>query len=233
MSRLTKNCVCYVIFEKNAMGILPRCTSCFPMYQWGQLSSPLSSGPWFNIQMPSYQYRKSHCGDKMVVRSSYLHKSQIPVFMISSYTYHMVCCLKTFPNKHIIVYLYQRMKSYKPRVYTLKENILSGKLLSFNVELISCLPVTLAGWLKLPKTHYTIQCSLCWNHLGFFYTDMQNTITSLMKMTMTIIVVSLFRIKYALQLVRTSEGYVVHFDAAVAAAADDDGDDDDDDVQYK
>ena len=27
---------------------------------------------WFSIQMPSYQYRKSHCGDKTVVRSSYL-----------------------------------------------------------------------------------------------------------------------------------------------------------------
>ena len=32
-----------------------------------------SPGPWFNIKMSSYQYRKSHCGDKMVVRSSYLH----------------------------------------------------------------------------------------------------------------------------------------------------------------
>ena len=30
-------------------------------------------GPWFNIKMPSYQYRKFHCGDKTVVRSSYLH----------------------------------------------------------------------------------------------------------------------------------------------------------------
>ena len=30
-------------------------------------------GPWFNIKMPFYQYRKSHCGDKTVVRSSYLH----------------------------------------------------------------------------------------------------------------------------------------------------------------
>ena len=33
----------------------------------------LYAGPWFNIKMPSYQYRKSHCGDKTVVRSSYLH----------------------------------------------------------------------------------------------------------------------------------------------------------------
>ena len=29
--------------------------------------------PRFNIKMSSYQYRKSHCGDKMVVRLSYLH----------------------------------------------------------------------------------------------------------------------------------------------------------------
>ena len=33
----------------------------------------LKSGSWFNIKMSSYQYRKSHCGDKTAVRSSYLH----------------------------------------------------------------------------------------------------------------------------------------------------------------
>ena len=27
----------------------------------------------FNIKMSSYQYRKSHCGDKMILWSSYLH----------------------------------------------------------------------------------------------------------------------------------------------------------------
>ena len=32
-----------------------------------------SPGARFNIKMPSDQYRKSHCGDKTVVRSSYLH----------------------------------------------------------------------------------------------------------------------------------------------------------------
>ena len=30
-------------------------------------------GAWINTKMSSYQYRKSHCGDKTVVRSSYLH----------------------------------------------------------------------------------------------------------------------------------------------------------------
>ena len=37
-----------------------------------KLSNPLPAGPWFNIKM-SYQYRKSHCGDKAIIRSSYLH----------------------------------------------------------------------------------------------------------------------------------------------------------------
>ena len=31
------------------------------------------SGSWINIKMPSYQYRKSHCGDKTILRPSYLH----------------------------------------------------------------------------------------------------------------------------------------------------------------
>ena len=31
------------------------------------------AGPWFNIKMSSYQYRKSHCGDKTILRPSYLH----------------------------------------------------------------------------------------------------------------------------------------------------------------
>ena len=37
-----------------------------PFSHWKQ-------GPWFNIKMSSYQYRKSHCGDKTILRSSYLH----------------------------------------------------------------------------------------------------------------------------------------------------------------
>ena len=31
------------------------------------------TGPWFNIKMTSYHYRKSHCGDKTILRPSYLH----------------------------------------------------------------------------------------------------------------------------------------------------------------
>ena len=35
--------------------------------------SCIVAGPRFNIKMSPYQYRESHCGDKTVVRSSYLH----------------------------------------------------------------------------------------------------------------------------------------------------------------
>ena len=30
-------------------------------------------GGWFNIKMSSYQYKKYHCGDKTILRPSYLH----------------------------------------------------------------------------------------------------------------------------------------------------------------
>ena len=33
---------------------------------------PQVPGGWFNIKMTSYQYRKSHCGDKTILRPSYL-----------------------------------------------------------------------------------------------------------------------------------------------------------------
>ena len=39
----------------------------------GYLKWQQPPGPWFNIKMPSYQYRKSHCGDKTILRPSYLH----------------------------------------------------------------------------------------------------------------------------------------------------------------
>ena len=45
-----------------------RCSSAFAF-----IRNVVGTGPWFNIKMSSYQYRKSHCGDKTVVRSSYLH----------------------------------------------------------------------------------------------------------------------------------------------------------------
>ena len=53
----------------------------------------MSPGPWFNIKMSSYQYRKSHWGDKTVVRSSYLHNG-------ISYTGKMASYIESGPRGH-------------------------------------------------------------------------------------------------------------------------------------
>ena len=57
------------------------------------------SGPWFNINMSSYQYRKSHCGDKTVVRSSYLHNG--------------ICCTGKIISLYRIRFLFVVMKWIK------------------------------------------------------------------------------------------------------------------------
>ena len=33
----------------------------------------ITTGPWFNIKISSYRYRKSHCEDETILRQSYLH----------------------------------------------------------------------------------------------------------------------------------------------------------------
>ena len=45
-------------------------------FNWSKttfLATELNTGGWINIKMSSYQYRKSHCGDKTILRPSYLH----------------------------------------------------------------------------------------------------------------------------------------------------------------
>ena len=42
---------------------------------------PPDTGGWINMKMPSYQYRKSHCGDKTILRPSYLHNG-FPILII-------------------------------------------------------------------------------------------------------------------------------------------------------
>ena len=43
------------------------------MCEWRTIHQTQSAGSWFNIKIPSYPYRKYQCGDKTILRSSYLH----------------------------------------------------------------------------------------------------------------------------------------------------------------
>ena len=61
------------IYTLHSVAILIISGACHIPRELGQYLGCVWSGPWFNIKMLSYQYRKSHCGDKTVVRSSYLH----------------------------------------------------------------------------------------------------------------------------------------------------------------
>ena len=58
-------------------------------------------GPWFNIKMSSYQYRKSHCGDKTVVRSSYLHNGISYTGKMSSLYWIGAQCFIRFLNSEM------------------------------------------------------------------------------------------------------------------------------------
>ena len=57
---------------------------------WHTSSRHQTSRGWINIKMPSYQYRKSHCGDKTILRPSHiLHNGISYTGKTSSlYTYH-------------------------------------------------------------------------------------------------------------------------------------------------
>ena len=63
------------IWNEMGKNFHPECTQSHITAQITKFMGPTwgPPGPWFNIKMSSYQYRKSHCGDKTVVRSSYLH----------------------------------------------------------------------------------------------------------------------------------------------------------------
>ena len=77
-------------------------------------------GPRFDIKMSSHQYSKSHCGDKTVVRSSYLHNgisytgkmasfywiSPLVIFLFRMNVWSLVCSLKPLTStKMAILYL--------------------------------------------------------------------------------------------------------------------------------
>ena len=49
----------------------------FRLSNWFSSRCPRAHGPRFNTKMSSYQYRKSHCGNKTVVRSSYSYTGKM------------------------------------------------------------------------------------------------------------------------------------------------------------
>ena len=69
----SRTCLSYIVYTMVLVLALPGHQQ--PCYWHSSSGNILVSapGPWFNIKMSFYQYRKSHCGYKTVLRSSYLH----------------------------------------------------------------------------------------------------------------------------------------------------------------
>ena len=62
-------------------------------------------GPWFNIKMSFYQYRKYHCGDKTILRSSYLHNGISYTDKTSLYWIGTLIFIKCIPTIRKIVFI--------------------------------------------------------------------------------------------------------------------------------
>ena len=75
---------------------------------WSQMEKSIS-GPWFNIKILSYQYRKSHCGNKTVVRPSYPHNGISYTGKMTSF-YWISLLVKTLWAFHDICFLYEHDK---------------------------------------------------------------------------------------------------------------------------
>ena len=84
--------------------------SYFPLALTINISMSATAGPWFNIKMTSYQYRKSHCGDKTIVRSSYLHNG-------ISYTDKMSSLYWTSPQDASLPGARSRLKKLAPSLW--------------------------------------------------------------------------------------------------------------------
>ena len=92
------------------MSMWRHCSMIMPHRIWKQFYCVLlsmcpflwRSWPWFNIKMSSYQHSKSHCGDKTVVRSSYLHKGISYTGKMSS-LYWIRAHMSKFPCYFLII----------------------------------------------------------------------------------------------------------------------------------
>ena len=87
-------------------------------FAYGEINKQSFSNPhpwtiwtkWTHIEVPSYQYRKSHCGDKTAVRSSYLHNgiscsskvTRIHLYIESAHWSHIFKTLWV-PNQELLL----------------------------------------------------------------------------------------------------------------------------------
>ena len=73
--------------------------------------SILPPGAWFNTKM-SYHYRKSHCGDKTVVRSSYLHNGISYTGKMTSLYWIAALCVRKWKHNSFFFHIDHMINLY-------------------------------------------------------------------------------------------------------------------------
>ena len=111
-------------------------------------------GPRFNTKMTSFRYKKSHCGDKTVIKSSYLHNR-------ISYTSKMTSLywIRALWFIHDILSVFCQFKVYffvLPWSLHSRHNTLNYIILSLNH---TCFPYIMTCWLCLEfKSSWANEC---------------------------------------------------------------------------
>ena len=111
-------------------------------------------GPWFNMKMSSYQYRKSHCGDKTVFLSLY-------TYFCSTYhtgiyaAYHLNSLAPGRPGCHFKTAIFNLVLSIG--IFTSsKDNILRWMPRDLTDDKSTLVQVM--AWCRQATSHYLSQC---------------------------------------------------------------------------
>ena len=140
---------------------------------WGEISHNIEysnamtkaePGHRFNIKMSSYLYRKSHCGDKTVLRSSYLHNGISYIGKTTSLNW--IRNLGPTLNSQKTPYTTPSQATYEMSTVTIWGNtehvIMALNCMEKYNDLITYVPFTLgAGWLDgtvIPRALGFDQC---------------------------------------------------------------------------
>ena len=141
-------------------------------------------GPWsFNIKMSSYQYKKAHCADNMVIRLSFLHdinsilrRKHLYIgpdpwwprcfnLKMSSCQFRKSCCSdKTISGLSYLFVMWafwsglKLLTSFRPH-----KTMSSGNSLKKKIPVVQCFPPTLPFvlfWLKPKKRWFQAKANL-------------------------------------------------------------------------
>ena len=119
-------------------------------------------GRWFNKKISSYQYSKSHCGDKTVVSSSYLHNG---IYYTDKVSWSLLTSLETSCHKWLNCLLFLYCTELLHRTKGCVYSVVWAKLIIRVFFLVSSVN-TCSKWIWNMETLITSHMYLFWATSG-------------------------------------------------------------------